>query len=108
MLLSGLCDTPTRRFVRMRISAGVSVHAVRRDRALAPEAHRLQKRGRRGLVLVARDFDLVARLGEMNDHRRPLARGDRPDFLERGRIERVHRVRRDGRHDEVVAGRTAG
>ena len=36
-----------------------------------------------------------------------LAIGELPGALQRRRVERVHRVRRDGRHDQIVVGELA-
>ena len=60
--------------------------------------------GRRGVILLTRGLDLVRRFGEMNDHRDAQPIGERAAGLQRRRIERVHRVRRHGRLDQLVVG----
>ena len=87
------------------MSAGVSHTRVRRERARPPEAERLEiLRRRRAVCASSMIFTSSARLGEMNQHRH-VRRGSRAPAtaLSVARVERIHRVRRDGGHDQIVA-----
>ena len=74
------------------------------DRSRTEEAERIEITDRRGLVLLAGGADFVLRLGEVDDDGHAVPIGQLPGALQRRRIERVHRMRRDGGNDQVVVG----
>ena len=103
MLLSGLCDTPTPRRLRILHVLVVHPHAMGGERPRPPEPDRLEIPGRRRLMLLARDLDLVLGLGQVDDERHLVAAGQRRGSPQGRLVVRVQRVGGHRRHDQRVA-----
>ena len=76
--------------------------AVGGHRLRSPEAERLEVAGGRVLVFVARRLHLVLRFRQVDEDRHVVLAAECRRGLQRGGIERVHRVRRHGGDDQRV------
>src|ERR1051325_11979678 len=83
---------------------GGDVPRVRDERPWAEEADRVEITGGRLVILLVRRLDLVDRFGEVRDQRNAQSIRERAARLQRRRVVRVHRMRRDRGRNQLVAG----
>ncbi len=73
-----------------------------RNRPRPPEAQRLEVLRGRGVILLVRRGNFIPGFREMDDDRNVQPVGQRTARLQRRAVEGVHRVRRNGRRNQLV------